>query len=243
MKIRLIDIPTGETLAFATEVLGAGRRRLLEIGCGTGELALALAGLGHEVTALDADAEAVRAACARGVDARHVEWPSFEDRPCDAILFTRSLHHLHALSAALDRAHDLLRPGGLVLVEDFAFSEITARTRAWFAELLRVLQKSDSWRPTAGSFALEVLEARGSPDPWRSRHDLHTATAMHEGLAARFALTAVAAAPYLYRYLVPVLAESDVSCELLAGVLAQEKTLIERHAIDAVGRRFVGRRR
>src|SRR5262245_23583449 len=243
MESHLIDIPTRETLAFVREALGDSRR-LLEVGCGTGELAIALAQLGHEVIALDADDGAVGAARSLGVDARLAAWPDFDDRPCDAILFTRSLHHLRPLASALARAHALLRPGGLVLVEDFAFADAGERTVAWFLAVLRKLQQSELWRPSAHSFARKLLEARDAPVVWHHEHEhhLHSAAAMRAGLEARFALTHQAPAPYLYRYLLPVLEDGAAGSELLARALADEKAMIERGAIDAVGRRFVARR-
>jgi SAM-dependent methyltransferase len=242
--VKLIDIPTRETLAFVREALGDSRRRVLEVGCGSGELALALANLGHEVIALDADEGAVRAARALGIDVRRAAWPDFEDRPCDAILFTRSLHHLQPLAGALDRARALVRSGGLVLVEDFAFSETSARTVAWFVDLLRVLQRGELWRPSAGSFAAKLLAAGSVPDAWHHEHEheLHGAADLRAGLEARFSLAHAGQAPYLYRYLLPVLADGEAGCELLARMLADEKAMIERGAIDAVGRRFVARR-
>ncbi len=89
------EVATRETLHFVRAHLSGGAQHLLEVGCGNGALAAALQADGHTLVALDADAEAVAEARRRGVDARHAAWPDFENAPFDAVLFTRSLHHLH----------------------------------------------------------------------------------------------------------------------------------------------------
>jgi 2-polyprenyl-3-methyl-5-hydroxy-6-metoxy-1,4-benzoquinol methylase len=43
-------------IAFALTALEGSPRRVLEIGCGEGELATALAAAGHEVVAIDPEA-------------------------------------------------------------------------------------------------------------------------------------------------------------------------------------------
>ncbi len=54
-------------VAFYAEAC-AGAARVLELGCGTGRVAAALAGAGHRVVGLDVDADAVAAAAARGLE-------------------------------------------------------------------------------------------------------------------------------------------------------------------------------
>ena len=112
------DVPTGETLTFVEANLPRSPARLLEVGCGHGALALQLQARGHEVVAVDRSEKAVARARDRGVRRRRADWPDFDDLAAfDAVLFTRSLHHIGPLSPAARRARELLKPRGRVLVE------------------------------------------------------------------------------------------------------------------------------
>jgi SAM-dependent methyltransferase len=96
----------------------------LEVGCGSGAFARALAGRARRVLALDLSPEMIRVARAhappranleyRVADAAETELPH-ERFDCIASLAT--LHHL-APRDALARLRDALRPGGVLLVLD-----------------------------------------------------------------------------------------------------------------------------
>src|SRR5690348_16683446 len=105
--VRPVDVATNDTLNFVQAHLPPGPLRILEIGCGKGEVALELKRLGHKVIALDADADSVEQARRAGVDARLARWHNFEDALFDAILFTRSLHHITPLAPAVDQTRRL----------------------------------------------------------------------------------------------------------------------------------------
>ena len=110
---------TAQTLAFVRRFVAPGAR-ILEIGCGDGELALHLGAV-----ALDSSPDAVDLARARGVDARLATWPCDIDGPFDAVLFSRSLHHITPLDEAVARI-----PAPLVLIEDFSFADASPRVLA-----------------------------------------------------------------------------------------------------------------
>src|SRR5690349_17075257 len=107
------------TLEFVRRSLPEQALRLLEVGCGDGALAAALAADGLKVVAIDVDPEVVDIARASAVDARVAEWPNFEDGRFDAVLFTRSLHHVHDLMPSVEAAAAALNSGGRIIVEDF----------------------------------------------------------------------------------------------------------------------------
>ena len=204
----LTCVPTSDTLAFIQPYLPRQDCcRLLEVGCGVGELAFELLKLGHEITAIDSDADAVQAASARGVDAQQAVWPDFDDPPYDGILFTRSLHHLHPLDTALARAVELLRPGGMLLIEDFAFSDVEARGMAWFTRVLRLLSACAMLDDSVDCHAARVLQSKGDPGVWRTSHDhdLNSAADMEIAIRERLDLRVTDLSPYFYRYLVPYL--------------------------------------
>jgi SAM-dependent methyltransferase len=108
------------TLAMLAEALPAAPATVCEVGAGRGALAASLVVAGYDVTALEPDPVGAAAARARGV--RVAEQGLFEHRggPYDVVLFTRSLHHIEPLGGALDRALELLRPGGRLVLEEFA---------------------------------------------------------------------------------------------------------------------------
>src|SRR5262245_48993099 len=87
-----IEAGVGEVEAWVKGVLPGGGRGLrgLEVGCGSGVLALRLLRTGVELTAIDVSEEQVAEARARGVPAVVSDFLAFEAEPFDALLFTRS---------------------------------------------------------------------------------------------------------------------------------------------------------
>ncbi|MDR6865224.1 class I SAM-dependent methyltransferase [Phycicoccus sp. 3266] len=104
--------------------------RVLDCSCGTGQLAVGLAGLGMRVVATDASAAMVRrtgelaeelGASVRAVRAGWEELPGlFDDESFDMVFCVgNSLHHVEgarARSAALESMSRLLRPGGRLVL-------------------------------------------------------------------------------------------------------------------------------
>src|SRR5437763_1501747 len=60
------DVPTRETLEFLVSRIPIGAK-VLEVGCGEGQIACELLQRGYRVTGLDSDSEAIARAQARGV--------------------------------------------------------------------------------------------------------------------------------------------------------------------------------
>jgi len=130
--------------------------RVLELGCGEGDLALELARRGLDVTAIDLSPERIRAARARAPvapaplflvgDLNRSELPP---GPFDGVIAHDALHHVYALDALLARVEGALKPGGTLLVLDFAGMGRVARVLS--AAILAVLP---SYMPYARKWAL-----------------------------------------------------------------------------------------
>jgi SAM-dependent methyltransferase len=90
-------------------------RRVLEVGCGEGELAARLVEeLGVELVAIDQSTRMVELARARGVEAQvgDVQELEFEDASFDAVVAAWVLFHVPSLVRALAEIARVLRPGG-----------------------------------------------------------------------------------------------------------------------------------
>ena len=138
---RYYDLMTGLLLrgrerAFRERLVELARlapdERVLDIGCGTGSLAIAArrrVGSAGAVTGVDASTEMIatarRKARNAGVDARFenafVQALLFPDASFDVVLSTLMLHHLPrpARQQALREVRRVLKPGGRLLVVDF----------------------------------------------------------------------------------------------------------------------------
>lgn len=118
--------PEGTALAVIEDWLGplAGRS-ILDIGCGHGGLARALAARGAKVHGIDPGAEAVAAARAAVPEAEFTEAGAealpFAADSFDAVIFLNSLHHVPAalMSPALGEALRVSR-GQVLVVEPLA---------------------------------------------------------------------------------------------------------------------------
>lgn len=101
--------------------------RVLDLACGTGDIALALAARGADVTGLDVTPRMLRIASARKVRqpgaARFVTGDMmalpFEDARFDVVTVGYGLRNVPELAPAIREIRRVLKPGGLLLSLDF----------------------------------------------------------------------------------------------------------------------------
>lgn len=103
----------GPTWAVVERLLGRGEGRLLDVGCGTGAYATGMAGLGWDVTGLDASEDMLRRARERGVEAIHGDATRlpFGDATFDAAVSLWTHTDVPDLGAMLREIVRVLRPG------------------------------------------------------------------------------------------------------------------------------------
>ena len=236
----MTSVGAGYTADFIYASLPPGAKRVLEIGCGNGEVSALLVERGLSVVAIDSDPDAVAAARARAVDARHSRWPDFPETGFDAVLFTRSLHHVAGLGESVDAAFERLAEGGRVIVEDFAYDEAPEPTLRWFRGLARIVARCGAL--PAESAAAGLI---GTPEPlqawWRGEHDhdLHGPAAIDAALRASATHVRSGNAAYYFRYLGGRTGEEP---PMLDAILAHEIELGEQGVIQPLGRRWVAGR-
>jgi SAM-dependent methyltransferase len=115
-----------ELTAFVLSQLPPTPARVLEVGCGEGELARALADAGYEVVAIDPEAP-------DGPIFRRTTIEAFaEPGVFDAVVASRSLHHVEDLGGVLDKLVRLLR--GALVLNEFAWDRREPMTPEWEEE-------------------------------------------------------------------------------------------------------------
>jgi 2-polyprenyl-3-methyl-5-hydroxy-6-metoxy-1,4-benzoquinol methylase len=235
-----MQFETRYTYDFVKRFLPSKGGRLLEVGCGAGELAACLVNDGYGVVAIDCDSDSIAAAQRLGVEARVATWPHFDGSQFDAVLFTRSLHHIHPLDESVRRAAKSLTEGGRIIVEDFAFDSVDDKTLRWFRNAIRLFQATDL--VIVGDESLEkILSKTETLDRWQQNHehDLHTAAQIGAQLEKNFTCVIRENASYYFRYIAGAIAPSEKRDVILQALAEQEETLAADGGIVPLGRRFV----
>jgi SAM-dependent methyltransferase len=124
---RLVAHQTRDLLAFVEHWLPGPPARVLEVGCGDGSLTRHLISAGFAATGIDPEAP----------DGDHLVRSTLEEfqapEPFDAAVAVRSLHHVADLERAVAQLHSLLRPGGRLIMFEFAVEHVDDAASAWLA--------------------------------------------------------------------------------------------------------------
>jgi SAM-dependent methyltransferase len=238
-----VQFETRYTYDFVKRFVPSEGGRLLEVGCGAGELAACLSRDGYAVVAIDSDCDSIAAAQRLGVDGRVATWPDFISGQFDAVLFTRSLHHIHPLDESVGRAANSLATGGHIIVEDFAYDSVDERTLRWFRNAIRLLEAA-GMLIGGDEFLEKILSKTETLKAWQQNHehDLHTAAEISAQLEKTFGRVIHENAPYYFRYIAGALAPSEKRDAILQALAEQEETLAADRSIMPLGRRFVAMR-
>lgn len=200
---------------FAQEHLPPPPARVLDVGCGQGELTTALAVAGYD--ALGIDPVAPQADNFRRLKLEDLD----ETERFDGVVAAYSLHHITDLDAAFDRIAGLLPAGGVLVVAEFGWDRLDDATLDWLYGQRRALAAAGHGEAPASKDELQR--------EWDAKHlGLHGFDALREGLDARFDEQEFQWEPYLHR--------------ALAGVATTvlEQALIDSGAIQALGFRYAG---
>lgn len=139
--------------------------RILDLGCGDGELAEVLMGLGCDVTGVDSSASLVEAAKGRGVnahlgDARKIDYHAH----FDAVFSNAALHWMPEQAILSQRVFRALKPGGRFVAEmggDGNIAQIRASMTDALAEIGIAFADRDPWTFPAPEEHRAILEESG----------------------------------------------------------------------------------
>lgn len=164
--------------AFVRAALPAPPARVLEVGAGDGELAVALAAAGYDAVAID---PAGASPVVRPVALHELDEPraSF-----DAVVAVVSLHHVRPLEESSRRLAELVRPGGTLAIDEIDVERLDVRAVGWWLE--------HSGKETEPGEI--VADMRGH---------LHSLARLREVLGTWFAIGEPVRGAYLHRWNLP----------------------------------------
>jgi ubiquinone/menaquinone biosynthesis C-methylase UbiE len=254
----MIELSALDTYQFVKSMLPHSAQTILEVGCGNGYLSLELARDGHTVIGIDLSADILEVA--ERSKTTHPHTPGFgslryintdvntwqaPDASVDAVIFNRSLHHLSELQQTLVNVKRLLKGGGSIICQDYAYDRFDEQTACWLYQMQRLLFLSGRYDADPASLPDEAASIEALRTAWLKRaseHHLNRYEEMVSALQGTFHEHFFAWAPYLFVYIGNGIRHAPPEQErgLLTFLKRMEQYLVDHGAIQAVGFRFVG---
>lgn len=211
--------------SFVRAMLPAPPGEVLEIGCGPlGGFVPALLRDGYAATGVDP-------AAPEGPAYRQAEFESYDPPGAvDAVVASTSLHHVADLDLVLDRMTAALRPGGAVVVIEWASESFDEATARWCFARLRAADPSGEpgWlQRHQAQWAASGLGWDAYIGGWLAEEGLHQGGKIIDALGARFARRSCASGPYFFP-------------DLAGTTEADEQAAIDGGRIRAGGVRYAG---
>jgi SAM-dependent methyltransferase len=212
---------------FVRKQLPPAPARVLEVGCGSlGGFVPALLDAGYSAVGVDPEAP-------EGPDYARIEVERY-DPPwlVDCVVASLSLHHVAGLDAALDRLRDLLVPGGVLIVVEWAWERFDEPTARWcFARLAPPAPDAEpGWLGKhQRRWAASEQSWDGYLRDWATEEGLHSGEDILRGLDARFHRRFRAEGPYFF-------------ADLAETGEAEEQAAIDAGQIRPSGLRYVATR-
>jgi SAM-dependent methyltransferase len=172
--------------------------RILDLGCGDGALTQRIAQTGAQVVGVDASADMVAAARARGIDARPGSGQALAfDTAFDAVFSNAALHWMTDPDAVIAGVFRALKPGGRFVAEFGGHGNVAALRTALIAALASeagvATDLRDIWyfpaadehaaRLTAAGFTVRRIETFARPTPVAAGAEAWLATLAAPALA------------------------------------------------------------
>ena len=213
---------------FVRAALPPAPATVLELGCGPlGGFVPRLQDAHYEAVGVDRNAPA-------GKGFHQVDFERYDPPGAvDAIVASRSLHHVDDPAAVADHIASALRPGGAIVVVEWAWERFDEETARWCFERLEpaeadedpgwLRRRRDGWLASG-----ERWDAYFTG--WAAGHGIHRAERILRELDGRFERGSCEFAPYFFADLGEI-AEADEQAAINAG------------EIRATGIRYVGRGR
>ncbi len=258
--VPMIELSALDTYLFVKSMIPHPAQKIVEIGCGNGYLTLELARDGHDVIGIDLSqdsievAERTRAAHPdpTGFGSLHyicadVNTWSLPEASFDAVIFNRALHHMNDLQQTMAKVTRLLKQGGRIICQDYAYDRFDEKTASWLYQMQRLLFLSGHYDADPATLPNEAISAsiEALRTAWLTRsseHHLNRYEEMTLALQRTCHEHSFTWVPYLFVYIGNgirhVTAEQER--ELLTFLKRMEQHLIEQEALQAVGFRFVG---
>jgi ubiquinone/menaquinone biosynthesis C-methylase UbiE len=166
----LFEIFFGKEYRHMVETAIQSGPRLLELGCGEGNLAIELASKGMQVTAVDLSEQRIERARSKATHlairptflVADLNTASFPQGPFDCVVAHDSLHHILSLDRVCSEVKNALKPGGRFLVIDYIGMGLFRKLAAGFlyAVLPTYQPYREKWKLRKRFAAFTATESR-----------------------------------------------------------------------------------
>ena len=154
----LVDMVYGRMFRYALRHLHGSAKNVLEVGSGPGYISLELARHGFNVTGLELSSASVKVAREYAeknpykdemgelsyVNEDFFKW-NVKDASFDGVCFFQTLHHFPDVNAAIDKAYKLLKPGGVMIVNEPSRDVLERKDAVAFAAIRLMLDSQGAW--------------------------------------------------------------------------------------------------